>query len=176
MTTYYPEGRPLGVSAPGKGSIIVAPATMTDRSAPTVTHFASPTGFAIHKDVVAWNPTPDVPMNPDNRYGDAEVVQEFGIPTWTIPDFTVVYDPQNPDSEEYQAYLKLQPGTVWEIFDRRGLPADLLVAVGQVGDLFQVEIGPVRRREQITVDNVQKLRSTLFVRLTQRVLQDIALA
>lgn len=144
VTTYLPEG----LATAGTGQLWGAPA-LANPAAPTLTELTAADTFQLGCNTYNWNPTKEQATQEEARYCLGEPVQILGRVTNNIEPLTIVYDPQDPESTTYQAYLKLVEGTVWYIVDRRGKPANTPLAAGDVVDIYKVRVG-TRSRLPIT--------------------------
>lgn len=162
---------PEGLDAAGMGSVFIAPA-LADSSKPKLSEYASPTGFNISCDIFNWNPVPERSTIQQSRYCLAQSIEVAGRKTVSVDPVTIVYNPQDPDSENYVAYKEMKEGTQWFAFDRRGLPSKKELAVGEVGDIIPIEVILVRR-EAITDAEGESLRSTLVFRVFDEMKTDV---
>lgn len=169
MSTLIPEAVPAGIAAAGRGSLF-ATVAVANPQAPKLSEFTGSNGFAIHCDLTTWAPTLDQPKIQKNRYCLEQAQERFGRKQWSIDPLTVVYNPQEPDSEDYQAYLKLVEGSTFWVADRRGKPSRAPLVVGDVADLLRIEIGG-RDRVGIGDEDGQDLETRIFVAV-QEVVQD----
>lgn len=155
MTLYLPEG----IRARGNGALFVAPA-VANITAPRVTEFTATGAFVAHCDTYNWNWGAEQGTEKEARYCLSENVQSFGDIDYSVDQMVVVYDPQDPQSENYAVYLNMKRGTKWYILDRRGLPASTALAATQIGDVIPVEVGFVSRQE-ITDEAGAKIRAII---------------
>ena len=155
MTVYLPQG----VRAKGMGALFFAPA-VADMAAPKLTEFTGAGTFAAHCDLYAWSWNKNQSTITEDRYCLSEAIQAFGDATNEINPLEVLYDPQEPDSPNYQAYLNLKEGTSWFVFDRRGLPARSALVADAYGDVLHLEVGQVSRAE-VSGTEGEKFRSTI---------------
>lgn len=164
---------PEGFSAAGKGSVFAAPA-VADHSKPSVAEFAPPTGFNLSCDLMNWSYSIERSTVNQNRYCLAQAIQGAGRKEPSVNPITVVYNPQDPDDDNYVAYQNLKEGTKWVLFDRRGLDSRKSLAAAEVGDLIPVEVILVTREE---IDDTEGalIRSTISFRVTGEIKQDVAL-
>lgn len=170
MTIEMPEG----FDAAGNGSLFAAPAVAV-RTAPSLTEFAPPTGFNFSCDAMAWAPTADRARVSSNRYCLEQAIERFGRKTYTIEPMEIVYNPQNPEDENYVAYLKFKEDTTWEIFDRRGLPSKKPLEAGEYGVLRKVSVGLVDD-VPITDAEGELLRARITFAVIDEVLRDVQIA
>ncbi|TDT31099.1 hypothetical protein [Naumannella halotolerans] len=164
---------PEGFSAAGNGSVFAAPA-VADHSKPSVAEFAPPTGFNLSCDLMNWSYSIERSTVTQTRYCLAQTIQGAGRKEPSANPITVVYNPQDPDDENYVAYRNLKEGTKWVLFDRRGLDSRKSLAAAEVGDLIPVEVILVTREE---IDDTEGalIRSTISFRVTGEIKQDVAL-
>lgn len=170
MTVNVPDFIPEGIASAGLGSLF-ATAVVENPQAPKLTEFAPPTGFPIHCDIEAWNVSLDHPKVQKGRYCLPNTIERFGRKQWSSDPLVVLYNPQEPDSEDYQAYLKLVEKATFWVADRRGEPSRQPLAVGDVADLIKIEIGG-RSRLPITTEDGEDLRSQIFLSVLE-VEQDV---
>ena len=168
MTTYFPEG----INAAGKGALFAAPA-VANTSAPKLTEYASPTGFAFHCDNYGFAHTVEQGKVEENRYCLAEAIESLGAAKHSLEPMEIVYNPQNPIDPNYVAYLKFKPGTSWFIADRRGIDArGTGLALDQVVDIIPVKIGAIGR-VAITSTEGEKIRAVINWAVNGPVMSDV---
>ena len=164
---------PRGVKAKGMGALFVAPA-VADMQAPTLTEFTDAGAFTAHCDLYSWNWRKPQEKIAEPRYCLTEDVQEFGDAKFEVDDLEVLYDPQQPDSENFVAYKNLKEGTTWFVFDRRGMPSREALKVGDIGDVLKVTVGATYRAPNDQSEG-QKFRQIIPLAIIEKVAEDVAI-
>lgn len=170
MTVTFPDG----IEARGTGAVFLAPA-VADPLAPKLTEYNAATAVNISCDLMGFETTAEQSKVATTRYCLKQESEALGTVKYGISDITVVYDPQAPTSAEYKAYKALMGANKnWYLFDRRGVDSTTALAVGQIGDVYQITIGAVRR-EPITTTEGELLRSTFTVAVSGQAHFDVAM-
>lgn len=172
MSTPAPETViPTGVKALGNHQLWFAPA-IANPAAPTAAEAEFPILCSMTS---AFGATGEQATTEHWRACLAQAITELGPVSVSIEPLEYVYDPQDPESENYQAYAELTEDRTGFLIDRRGKASGEPLASGDVVDVYPVRLG-YRNRVTNPVGEVQVFRVTQAVGVTGRVTQDAVVA
>lgn len=135
MTVSYP----LGISARGSGAVWFLPAISNLATGPTAAEFAP--GINLSCAITAFAPTSEQGVVNKTRYCSRGTFEVPGTVTNVGPTLEYVYDPQDPESEEYEWFATLQRGTTGYLVNRLGMDFEDAIAAAQIVNVYPCEAG-----------------------------------
>lgn len=143
MTVTFPDG----VVTQGMASLWFLPA-IANLTAPKVlvSEFSAASAINLTGMIEGFGVNADQSSGTDVRYGSTQVYQIPGRVTLS-PSGTLnyVYDPQNPTSATYGAYLGLKLNTKGYLVNRLGVAVATAPAATQTVDVYPVQFGDQTR-------------------------------
>ena len=160
---------PVGVMSPGNNLVIAVP-TLTTPLAPKMADIAATaldlTDYIGEKD---WVMKFDQAVDDDTRLGDAVKRESFGIATIAMAEINYIYNPQGTGSETgNKASSVLVPSTSIYIVVRMGKPRTTALAIADIVDVYQVQLG-LAAQFPITKGKYVKTIKTAFTRVANGV-------
>ena len=172
MSTPAPETViPVGVEARGNEQLWFAPA-IANTNAPTVSEAEFPILCSM---TTAFGATGEQATTERWRACSAQAMTALGAVSINVDALEYVYDPQEPESDNYQAYAELTEGRTGYLIDRRGKASGEPLAAGDVVDVYPVRLG-FRNRVTNPVGEDVEFRVSQAVGVTGRVIQDAVIA
>jgi hypothetical protein len=129
---------PLGISARGSGAVWFLPAIVAP-GAPKVAEFTA--GINLSCAISGFAPTAEQGTVNKTRYCSRGTFEVPGTVTNTGPTLEYVYDPQEPDSTEYEWFSTLVRGTTGFLVNRLGMDFEDVVAAAQYVNVYPAEAG-----------------------------------
>lgn len=129
---------PLGVSARGNGAVWFVPA-IADIDAPKIAELNA--GINLSCAISGFAPTSEQGVVNKTRYCSRGTFEVPGTVTNTGPTLEYVYDPQDPESDEYEWFATLAQGTVGYLVNRLGLDFEANPAAGQYVNVYPTQAG-----------------------------------
>ena len=174
MSTPAPETIiPPGVEALGNQQLWFVPA-VANAAAPTAAELSA--GFPILCSMTSgFNAAGEQATTERWRACAAQATTALGPVSITIEALEYVYDPQAPDSDNYEAYAELTQGRTGFLIDRRGKGYTEAPASGDVVDVYPVRFG-FRNRVVNTPGESSEFRVSQAVSVTGPVVQDAVIA
>lgn len=130
---------PLGISAKGNGAVWFLPAIADVAAGPRVSEFAA--GINLSCAISGFAPTSEQGVVNRTRYCSRGTFEIPGTVTNTGPTLEYVYDPQDPESEEYEWFATLAQGTPGFLVNRLGIDFEDVVAAGQYVNIYPTQAG-----------------------------------
>ena len=130
---------PLGIAAQGNGALYYLPAVVST-AAPKVTEFTA--GINVSCAIDGFNPTTDQGTVAITRYCSTVNYETPGRVSYTGPTIQFVYDPQDPESAEYEWATTIAEGVTGYLANRLGVDVDTDIAIGQYVNLYPITAGP----------------------------------
>ena len=106
------------------------------------------------------------------RMCSRQVRERNGAVTRTIADLVGVYDPQDMAAAVSLAYVTLEPGAQGYLVARWGVHVDTAWAVGDLVDIYPVEVG---FRAKIAAADNDELQFKAGISIRGQVVEDVAL-
>lgn len=146
MTDFTPEG----VNTLGNEKLAFVPA-LADPEAPSLIEINGASSIGLSMAARGFAPSGDQGTVQDVRLGSKDVGEVAGRTTPTIESINYVYDPQAVGAADPEAahYDGMAPGLLGYLIDRRGLDRETPFAVGDVVDVYFVELGS---QERVPID------------------------
>jgi len=134
---------PLGISARGNGALWYLPTVANPDTGVTVAEFTA--GLNLSCAIAGFAPSSEQSTVTRTRYCSRAGYEIPGTVTTSIPAIEYVYDPQEPDSDEYEWYSVLAQGVTGYFANRLGMAFEDAVTAGQYVDLYQIQAGVQNR-------------------------------
>lgn len=120
----------------------------------------------------AFTPNAELQMIEDRRMCSKQTFQSIGTVMWSIEELNYLFDPQNPGSENNKVYEAMVDGQIGFLVVGWGKDAEEDWAIGDVVDVFPVELGP---RVPMPPESNSKLRVKQKPSVIGNVVRDVAL-
>jgi len=151
---------PVGVMSPGNNLAIAVP-TLTTPLAPKMSDIAA-TALDLTDYIQAdgWSMKFDQARDDDTRLGDAQKRETFGIATIAMTEISYIFNPQGTGTETgNKAPSVLVPDTSIYIVIRLGKPRATALAIADIVDVYQVQLGKSAQFPQPTGKYLRTVQS-----------------
>lgn len=160
---------PVGVMSPGNNLAVAVP-TLTTPTAPKLADIgATALDMTDYIKADGWDMKFDQARDDDTRLGDSSKRETFGIATIAMEEISYIYTPQGTGTETGNKMPSvLIPDTSIYIVIRMGKARATALAVGDVVDVYQVQLGKEASFPQATGKYLNVIK-TSFTRVARRI-------